>query len=130
MLNEQSSFHSPPPPRYRLPSPPLAAERLGMWTKDSLSLSGEELEMLPSHQLTATISQSSLFYRVTPKHKVIIVKVLMNISQSESTVFVCLASISRLSQDFVISLTTLFLCPSCAGSTGAGQDSGHDRRRH
>lgn len=73
-----SSPHSPSSPSspFSLPSPSThAAERLGLWSPGSLSLSGEELESLPPHQLADSIIQTSVFYRVTPKHKVIIVKV-------------------------------------------------------
>ena len=43
----------------------------------SLCLSGEELEQLGStpQQLASSVNRTSVFYRVTPKHKVIIVKV-------------------------------------------------------
>ena len=51
------------------------AEQLGLWSPDSVSLSGDDLETLPPHQLTDSIAHCSLFYRVTPKHKVTIVKV-------------------------------------------------------
>lgn len=76
---------------------PLAGERLGLWSKGSLSLSGEQLETLSPKELADTIMQvrltsgggsdltgvkmasyllqTAVFYRVTPKHKVVIVKV-------------------------------------------------------
>ena len=64
------------------------SEKLGLWTKGSISLSGEQLEILTDHQLTDSINQCSLFYRVTPKHKVIIVKV----RSITETVYILLAT--------------------------------------
>ena len=71
-------YLSPPSPHSPLSLPPSsthAAERLGLWSTGSLSLSGEELENFPPHELADSVIQTSVFYRVTPKHKVIIVKV-------------------------------------------------------
>ena len=55
----------------------LLAHSLGISSVGSLSLSGEELDQLSSHpkQLQASVQQATVFYRVTPRHKVIIVKV-------------------------------------------------------
>ncbi|XP_078365360.1 calcium-transporting ATPase type 2C member 1-like [Oculina patagonica] len=52
------------------------AEILGIHVKGRLTLSGEELEALDSFQLGDNIQQASVFYRVSPKHKVAIVKAL------------------------------------------------------
>lgn len=54
------------------------AESLGIYRRGSLCLSGEQLELLGStpQQLSLSVNRTSVFYRVTPKHKVIIVKVI------------------------------------------------------
>lgn len=52
------------------------AEILGLHTKGRLALSGEELETLDSFQLGDAVDQASVFYRVSPRHKVAIVKAL------------------------------------------------------
>lgn len=52
------------------------AEILGIHVKGRLTLSGEELEAMDSFQLGDAIHQASVFYRVSPKHKVAIVKSL------------------------------------------------------
>ena len=81
------------------------ALRLGMWSEGSLSLSGEQLDNLAPHETGDTIlqvselpvlircqsvtmcvavPQTSVFYRVTPKHKVIIVKVSAQPTHNET----------------------------------------------
>lgn len=52
------------------------AELLGIHVKGRLTLSGEELETMDSLQLGDAIQQASVFYRVSPRHKVAIVKAL------------------------------------------------------
>lgn len=54
-----------------------SAHSVGIQTAGSLSVSGEELDHLSHHpqQLQASVQQATVFYRVTPRHKVIIVKV-------------------------------------------------------
>lgn len=52
------------------------AEILGLHTKGRLTMSGEELETLDSFQLGDAVDQASVFYRVSPRHKVAIVKAL------------------------------------------------------
>ncbi|KAJ7376668.1 ATPase, P-type (transporting), HAD super, sub IC [Desmophyllum pertusum] len=52
------------------------AEILGIHVKGRLTLSGEELEGMDSLQLGDAIQQASVFYRVSPRHKVAIVKAL------------------------------------------------------
>lgn len=52
------------------------AELLGIHVKGRLTLSGEELETMDSLQLGGAIEQVSVFYRVSPRHKVAIVKAL------------------------------------------------------
>lgn len=56
------------------------AESLGIYTPGSLSLSGAELDQLGSspQELASSVDRTSVFYRVTPKHKVIIVKALQH----------------------------------------------------
>lgn len=52
------------------------AEILGLHTKGRLAMSGEELETLDSFQLGDAVDQASVFYRVSPRHKVAVVKAL------------------------------------------------------
>ncbi|EDO35616.1 predicted protein [Nematostella vectensis] len=52
------------------------AELLGIHFKGRPTLSGEELEALDGLQLSTIIDQVSVFYRVSPRHKVAIVKAL------------------------------------------------------
>ena len=61
-----------------------AADNLGMLTHSSLCLSGDELDQLgtnPQH-LSPTVNRTSVFYRVSPKHKVIIIKVRLRTDMS------------------------------------------------
>ncbi|CAH3177835.1 unnamed protein product [Porites evermanni] len=52
------------------------AEILGLVTNGRQALSGEELEAMDSFQLGDVVHETSVFYRVSPKHKVAIVKAL------------------------------------------------------
>lgn len=52
------------------------AEILGLHVKGRQTMSGEELEALDTLQLGDAIQQASVFYRVSPRHKVAIVKAL------------------------------------------------------
>lgn len=51
------------------------ANMVGMDTTNGLSLSGAELEKLDEMVLERLIPQVNIFYRVSPKHKLKIVKV-------------------------------------------------------
>ncbi|KAK3716112.1 hypothetical protein QZH41_019645, partial [Actinostola sp. cb2023] len=55
------------------------AEILGIHTNDKPTLSGDELEALDSYQLSSVINQVTVFYRVSPRHKVMIVKALQEL---------------------------------------------------
>ncbi|CAH3149604.1 unnamed protein product [Porites evermanni] len=52
------------------------AEILGLVVNGRQALSGEELEAMDSFQLGDVVHETSVFYRVSPKHKVAIVKAL------------------------------------------------------
>jgi len=49
---------------------------IGLDTLHSRLLSGDEIDMMSEHQLEQCINSVSVFYRVTPKHKLCIVKAL------------------------------------------------------
>lgn len=51
------------------------ATRLKIYNPTDLSVSGEDLDHVSSADLHHMVSQSSIFYRVSPKHKLTIVKV-------------------------------------------------------
>lgn len=51
------------------------AYRLKIYKEGDLSLSGEDLDHISSADLHQVVSQASIFYRVSPKHKLTIVKV-------------------------------------------------------
>ncbi|KAM9309221.1 calcium-transporting ATPase type 2C member 1 isoform 2-T5 [Pholidichthys leucotaenia] len=55
------------------------ANRLGLYSKGSQSLSGEEVDRLDLQQLSHIVSRVSVFYRASPRHKLKIVKSLQNI---------------------------------------------------
>lgn len=57
------------------------AQKLGLWSKGSRSLSGEQLESLSPQDLSQALLETSVFYRVSPKHKVVIVKALQGIGR-------------------------------------------------
>ncbi|XP_018401172.1 PREDICTED: calcium-transporting ATPase type 2C member 1 isoform X2 [Cyphomyrmex costatus] len=52
------------------------ASMIGLDTLHSRLLSGDEIDMMSEHQLEQCINSVSVFYRVTPKHKLCIVKAL------------------------------------------------------
>ncbi|XP_011876374.1 PREDICTED: calcium-transporting ATPase type 2C member 1 isoform X1 [Vollenhovia emeryi] len=52
------------------------ASMIGLDTLHSLLLSGDEIDMMSEHQLEQCINSVSVFYRVTPKHKLCIIKAL------------------------------------------------------
>jgi len=54
----------------------FAASMIGLDTLHSRLLSGDEMDMMSEHQLEQCINNVSVFYRVTPKHKLCIVKAL------------------------------------------------------
>lgn len=51
------------------------ASRLKIYSTGDLSVSGEDLDHLSGAELRDAISHASVFYRVSPKHKLTIVKV-------------------------------------------------------
>ena len=51
------------------------ATRLKIYSGNELTLSGEDLDHMNATDLRDMISQASIFYRVSPKHKLTIVKV-------------------------------------------------------
>ncbi|KAI4876589.1 hypothetical protein NFI96_014820 [Prochilodus magdalenae] len=55
------------------------ASRLGLYTKGSQCLSGEEVDLMDIQQLSQTVSRIVVFYRASPRHKLKIVKSLQNI---------------------------------------------------
>jgi len=48
---------------------------IGLDTIHSQVLSGDQIESMTEHQLEQVVNSVSVFYRVTPKHKLCIVKV-------------------------------------------------------
>lgn len=52
------------------------ASMIGLDTLHNRLLSGDEIDMMSEHQLEQCINSVSVFYRVTPKHKLCIVKAL------------------------------------------------------
>ncbi|XP_051999926.1 calcium-transporting ATPase type 2C member 1 isoform X2 [Xyrauchen texanus] len=55
------------------------ASRLGIYTKGSQSLSGDEVDHMDLQQLSQIVSRIVVFYRASPRHKLKIVKSLQNI---------------------------------------------------
>ncbi|KAG5271242.1 hypothetical protein AALO_G00177490 [Alosa alosa] len=55
------------------------ASRLGLYTKGSQSLSGEEVDQMDLQQLSQIVPRIVVFYRASPRHKLKIVKSLQNI---------------------------------------------------
>lgn len=53
----------------------ISANLIGIDTVHHQVLSGTDMDSMSEHQLEKVINNVSIFYRVTPKHKVIIVKV-------------------------------------------------------
>lgn len=42
------------------------------------TLSGQQIDDMSDHQLKAMVNSVSVFYRVTPRHKLTIIKVILN----------------------------------------------------
>ncbi|XP_062254364.1 calcium-transporting ATPase type 2C member 1 isoform X1 [Platichthys flesus] len=55
------------------------ASRLGLFSKGSQSLSGEEVDHLDLQQLSHIVPRIAVFYRASPRHKLKIVKSLQNL---------------------------------------------------
>uniref|UniRef100_A0A667YMW2 Calcium-transporting ATPase n=1 Tax=Myripristis murdjan TaxID=586833 RepID=A0A667YMW2_9TELE len=55
------------------------ASRLGLYTKGSQCLSGDEVDQLDLQQLSQIVPRIVVFYRASPRHKLKIVKSLQNI---------------------------------------------------
>ncbi|XP_048010115.1 calcium-transporting ATPase type 2C member 1 [Megalobrama amblycephala] len=55
------------------------ASRLGLYTKGSQSLSGDEVDQMDIQNLSQIVSRIVVFYRASPRHKLKIVKSLQNI---------------------------------------------------
>ncbi|XP_030214598.1 calcium-transporting ATPase type 2C member 1 isoform X2 [Gadus morhua] len=55
------------------------ASRLGLYTKGSQCLSGEEVDQMDLHQLSQIVPRIVVFYRASPRNKLKIVKSLQNI---------------------------------------------------
>jgi hypothetical protein len=53
------------------------ATRLKIYNCTDLSVSGEDLDHMSAADLDHAVSQASVFYRVSPKHKLTIVKVCL-----------------------------------------------------
>uniref|UniRef100_A0A8D0G8Z4 Calcium-transporting ATPase n=1 Tax=Sphenodon punctatus TaxID=8508 RepID=A0A8D0G8Z4_SPHPU len=54
------------------------ASRLGLYSKNSQSLSGEEIDTLDIQQLSQIAPKIAVFYRASPRHKLKIIKSLQN----------------------------------------------------
>ena len=54
------------------------ANRIGFDMMTKTCLSGEEIDKMSIHDLENTVTKVAIFYRTTPKHKLIIVKALKN----------------------------------------------------
>lgn len=61
--------------RSELYIPFILASRLRIYNEGDLSISGEDLDHMSPNDLRHAVSQASIFYRVSPKHKLTIVKV-------------------------------------------------------
>jgi Ca2+-transporting ATPase len=53
----------------------ISASMIGLDTIHSQVLSGDQMDSMPEHQLEHMVGSVSVFYRVTPRHKLCIVKV-------------------------------------------------------
>jgi P-type Ca2+ transporter type 2C len=51
------------------------ALRLKIYNGSDLTVSGEDLDHMSATELDSVVSKATIFYRVNPKHKLIIVKV-------------------------------------------------------
>ncbi|KAL5467342.1 hypothetical protein EMCRGX_G031555 [Ephydatia muelleri] len=61
------------------------ARSLGLWEEGSVSLSGYELDSTDPLQLTDRILHTTVFYRVSPRHKVVIVKLSSSFVNEQHT---------------------------------------------
>jgi len=66
-------------PLYSITYSPPPAQRLGLHAEGQMSLSGEELDKMDLGHLSRIINKVDVFYRVTPRNKVKIVKVRADI---------------------------------------------------
>ena len=66
-------------PLYSIHYSPTPAQRLGLHSEGQMSLSGEELDKMDLGHLSRIINKVDVFYRVTPRNKVKIVKVRADI---------------------------------------------------
>lgn len=65
------------------------ASRLKIYNNTDLSISGEDLERMNAAELDKAISKATIFYRVSPIHKLTIVKVsFMKIKFLEEAFFI------------------------------------------
>ena len=53
----------------------IVGSRLGLYTHEGRSLSGQQIEQADIEHLRKIINDVTIFYRTTPKHKLKIVKV-------------------------------------------------------
>jgi len=64
-----------------------AASRLGLYATGSRALSGEQIDTMDVTQLEKLINQICVFYRVSPRHKHKIVKVVRSCTFSSLTLY-------------------------------------------
>jgi Ca2+-transporting ATPase len=76
----------------------ILASRLKIYNTNDLSLSGEDLDHMSTTELDTAIAKATVFYRVSPKHKLTIVKV--NFSKTDIYI-----SIKIFSSDFTSTRT-------------------------
>jgi hypothetical protein len=62
---------------------------IGLDTLHSQVLSGDQIDQMSEHQLEQIANSVSVFYRVTPKHKLCIIKVKTLTNKIEHTYFDC-----------------------------------------
>ncbi|XP_010777140.1 calcium-transporting ATPase type 2C member 1-like [Notothenia coriiceps] len=63
------------------------ASRLGLYSKGSRCLSGDEVDHLDLQQLSNIVSRIAVFYRASPRHKLKIVKVSRRNTKTNSYPF-------------------------------------------
>ena len=73
----------------------ILASRLNIYKNHDLSVSGEDLDRITTSDLHRIISRTSVFYRVSPKHKLTIVKVDRCILNESIVIFRLGITISR-----------------------------------
>lgn len=56
----------------------ITANRLGLYTFGTLSMSGEEIDKLTENSLYTTVPKVTVFYRVSPGNKLKIIKALQH----------------------------------------------------